>query len=140
MKILVVEPGKIPYPADVPNTLKAMQSIVGGRIEVVYPYEEAVGVVANEEGLLPFNRRVGDNDSLVPIVGTFFVCGLFDDNFCSLNKHQLKKFTEQLFNPEVPVRCENELVFVKIPAQYSVDQITPYTPKILKNKGRDHER
>ena len=38
-----------------------MQEIVGGLITAIYPYEEPVGIVANDEGLLlgmDFNRTV----------------------------------------------------------------------------------
>lgn len=37
--ILIVEPGKAPYEATVPYTLKTMQKIVGGRIDATYPYQ-----------------------------------------------------------------------------------------------------
>ena len=47
LTILVVEPGKPPYPQQIPDTLQAMQDIVGGDIEATYPYEDPVALVFN---------------------------------------------------------------------------------------------
>ena len=61
MNVLVVEPGRAPYEKEV-NGLKEMQAVVGGSIQAIYPYQEPVAIVCNEEGLLlglPFNRSVG---------------------------------------------------------------------------------
>ena len=61
MTVLVVEPGYAPYEKTIPHDVQAMQEIVGGLITAIYPYEEPVGIVANDEGLLlgmDFNRTV----------------------------------------------------------------------------------
>ena len=42
MNVLMVEPGKAPYVTDIGNDLRSMQQAVGGYIQAVYPYEEAV--------------------------------------------------------------------------------------------------
>lgn len=52
MNVLMVEPGKAPYVTDIGNDLRSMQQAVGGYIQAVYPYEEAVVLVCNEEGKL----------------------------------------------------------------------------------------
>ncbi|MDR3766771.1 MAG: DUF3846 domain-containing protein [Butyricicoccus sp.] len=59
MKILVVEPNKAPYGTDIPPTLENMQVLVGGLIQAVYPFEEPIALVCNDEGKLlglPLNR------------------------------------------------------------------------------------
>lgn len=48
MNVLMVEPGKAPYVTDIGNDLRSMQQAVGGYIQAVYPYEEAVVLVCNE--------------------------------------------------------------------------------------------
>ena len=48
MKVLIVEPGKYPREADIEHTLEAEQAVVGGTIEVVYPWRDRVGIVCNE--------------------------------------------------------------------------------------------
>lgn len=61
MNVVVVEPGYLPYEKEI-NGLSEMQAVVGGYITATYPYEnEAVSIVANDEGLLlnlPFNRSI----------------------------------------------------------------------------------
>ena len=58
MNVLVVEPGFLPYEKEIPDSLssdeqlRALQEIVGGYIEAIYPYEEDVAIVCNEEGLI----------------------------------------------------------------------------------------
>ena len=72
MNVLVVEPGMAPYEKEV-NGLKEMQATVGGLITVIYPYEEQVAIVSNDESILegmPFNRSV--EGGYGGIFGTFF--------------------------------------------------------------------
>ena len=45
MKVLVVEPLKPCYVREIEG-LQAMQEIVGGHIEAIYPYEEPVAILA----------------------------------------------------------------------------------------------
>ena len=60
MNVLVVEPGTLPYEKEI-NSLQEMQELVGGLIDAIYPYDDPVALVCNDEGLLlglPFNRSV----------------------------------------------------------------------------------
>lgn len=61
MKVLAVEPGKVPYETEIEGGLESLQQAVGGSIEAVYPYEDPVAVICNEEGKLiglPTNRAL----------------------------------------------------------------------------------
>ena len=63
--VLVVEPGKEPYVKEIDSNLKSLQHEVGGYIEAIYPYEDPVALVCNEEGKLeglPLNRALRDED------------------------------------------------------------------------------
>ena len=82
MNVLIVEPMKPCRAQEIPGTLEAMQAIVGGHLQAVYPFrDEAVALVCNEDGKrlgLPHNRPL-TNDRGVPydmICGTFFLAGL----------------------------------------------------------------
>lgn len=102
MTVLVVEPGKYPYRKEIPATLDAMQALVGGLIEVVYPWEDSPAVlICNEEGKLdnlPRNRYLLSINDIIH--GTFFVCDGSDEDFQTLNDEEMRKY-EQLFrNPE----------------------------------------
>ena len=50
MKVLVVEPGFHPYEDEI-NGLSEMQEVVGGHIQAIYPFQEAVALVCNENGI-----------------------------------------------------------------------------------------
>ena len=47
MKVIVVEPQKKPVVQEMDAGLEAMQKIVGGSIEAVYPFEEPVALICN---------------------------------------------------------------------------------------------
>jgi len=96
MKVLVVEPLKECYTKEI-NGLEEMQALVGGYIQAVYPFEELVAVVCNEEGKnlgLPFNRPLLDEHGLPYdiICGTFFVAGLGAEDFVSLTDEQAQRY------------------------------------------------
>ena len=62
MQVIVVEPKKKPMVQDIGSDLESMQKIVGGSIEAIYPFEEPVALICNEEGkplLLPSGKRCG---------------------------------------------------------------------------------
>lgn len=96
MKVLVVEPLKECYAKEI-GGLEEMQALVGGYIQAVYPFEDPVAVVCNEEGknlCLPFNRPLLDEHGLPYdiICGTFFVAGLGAEDFASPTDEQVQKY------------------------------------------------
>ena len=108
MRILVIEPGQKPEVREIDGTLESMQEIVGGLIQALYPYEQPVALVANDEGKmlgLPLNRSLRDeNGELYDIIcGTFFIVGAPVDsgNFQSLTDVQIQYFMELFVTPEV---------------------------------------
>ena len=101
MNVLVVEPGTLPYEKEI-NGLQEMQELVGGLIDAIYPYDDPVALVCNDEGLLlglPFNRSV--EGGYGGICGTFFVCGLGEDNFVSLSPELMEKYREKFKRAEI---------------------------------------
>lgn len=70
LKVLLVEPGQYPKQVEVENTLANLQKLVGGDIEPVYPWQEPVCIVCNDEGKLngsPLNRPLEDYDILAGV-------------------------------------------------------------------------
>ena len=95
IKVLVVEPMKAPYEKEIEDGLRSLQTEVGGNIQAVYPFEEEVALVMNEEGKLeglPLNRALRDpNEEVYDIIaGTFLVTGLTEDSFGSLPEEHMK--------------------------------------------------
>lgn len=118
MNVLVVEPGYLPYEKEIPDSLSsddhlcALQEIVGGYIEAIYPYEEEVAIVCNEEGLingLPFNRSVPGGYG--GVFGTFFICGLGEDNFCSLPPELMERFKSEYAPSEILIGAEGDKLY-----------------------------
>ena len=90
-----------------------MQEIVGGDIQAIYPYKEPAAIVCNDEGLingLPFNRIV--EGGYGGVFGTFFVCGLTEDSFCSLTPEQMQNFKKRFHNAEILVGFDGETPLV----------------------------
>ena len=114
MLILVVEPKKRPYTKEIDGTLEEMQELGGGLIQAIYPFNERVALVCNDEGKLqnlPMNRAL-HNESGWPndiICGTFFLCGAPKDceNFTGLTQEQAKRYEEKFHNPEVFLKLKD---------------------------------
>lgn len=117
MNVLIVKPGVAPYEAEINGSLKTMQEIVGGTIQAVYPYDESVALVCNDEGKLenlPFNRMLENYDY---IAGTFFICGLSEDNFASLPPEFIEQFKKKFHHAEIPVTINGRLTVIKTEPQ-----------------------
>lgn len=119
MNVVLVEPNKEARIVKIDNTLKAMQGTVGGYIEAVYPYDDNVAIVCNEEGKiagLPLNRALKDADGKVydVIAGTFFIAGLTEYNFGSLTEEQTDFFLAKFKQPEMFVCLEDEIISIPL--------------------------
>ena len=102
MNVLVVEPGYLPYEKEVQDELKELQAIVGGHIQAIYPFEDHVAVVCNEDGIglqLEFNRMIPERQ-YGGIFGTFFICGIDGENFASLTPEQMKTYKKRFHKAE----------------------------------------
>ena len=105
MKVLMVEPGEIPYEADIEPGLRSLQAAVGGNIQAVYPYEDPVALICNEDGKfmgLPLNRALRDDTGEIYdiIAGNFIITGLGEESFSDLSPDLMEKYKEQFLAPE----------------------------------------
>ena len=109
MKVLIVEPLTEPYVKDIDSSLESMQSVVGGLIQAIYPFEDSeVAVICNEEGKLlglPPNRALFDEKGNLydVICGTFFICAAPHDseNFESLPDDKLEHYKSMFDKIEI---------------------------------------
>lgn len=129
MDVLVVEPGYAPYEKSI-NGLDEMQATVGGLIQAIYPYEEQVAIVCNEEGLLhglEFNRSVPGGYG--GVVGTFFICGLGEEDFCSLTPEQMEKYRKEYHKAEILIGARgNEPITIKVEPKQKKSPGVPQKP------------
>lgn len=117
MDILIIEPEKAPFKATISGDLKSLQDIVGGHIEAIYPYDDPVALVCNEEGKLiglPLNRKIEDYDI---IAGTFFICGLGLEDFTSLSPELLDKYQKKFANPEIFMKMGSQIIAIPVKPQ-----------------------
>ena len=110
MKVLVIEPHKKPYEKDVDHTLESLQGIVGGLIEPIYIDDAAI--IVNEEGKingLPFNRALRDESSRILdlMFGTFFICGLGEENFTDIPDQAIPKYSKMFSRNEFLIKTES---------------------------------
>ena len=98
IKVLIVEPGRNPRVEEITHTLESLQQLVGGYIEALYPFDDPVAIIANEEGKLlglPWNHPLYDENGRIYdiIAGTFIIAGLTKDDFGSLSDEMIEKYT-----------------------------------------------
>ena len=118
MKVLMIEAGKSPHEAEIESGLKSLQAAVGGDIQAVYPCEDPVALICNDEGKLmglPLNRALydGDGNMYDIVAGNFLIVGLGEEDFTDISPDLLEKYSEQFKYPEKFARIAGEIIAVK---------------------------
>lgn len=127
MKVLMVQPGEIPHETDIEPGLESLQAAVDGPIQAVYPYEDPVALICNEEGKflgLPLNRALRDDTGEIYdiIAGNFLITGLGEESFSDLPPDLLEKYKEQFLAPESFARIGGKILAVKQPGPSPEDK------------------
>ena len=112
--VILCEPGKKAYVTTIPNNLESLQKIVGGYIEAVYPFEDHVVIICNEDGKLngkELNRALCDGSGQIYdiLVGSFIIAGLIDDDFASLSEELQQKYYKMFRHPEIFLGDGNQI-------------------------------
>lgn len=117
MRVLVVEPERKPEVREIDGSLKSMQEVVGGLIQTLFPFEERVALICNDEGKLlnlPANRGLRDEHGKIYdfVCGTFFICGApaDTDNFTSLTPEQIERYQKRFHTPEMFLGMDGHIV------------------------------
>lgn len=121
IRVIKVEPGKIPELTSIENKLEAFQHAVGGYIETVFPFPDDVVLICNENGKidrLPYNRALRDIDGdIVDIIrGTFLLAGTGGEDFADIPADLIADYMELYAEPEDFEKTENGIRIKKIPA------------------------
>ena len=120
MDVLLVQPNAYPKKIGVGTELEDLQAMVGGDIEVTYPFEDEVAIILNESGKingLPLNRAIytEDGDMQDIYAGDFLVVGLTEDDFGSLTSEQMQKYEELFHQPQMFVRMGRSIMAIPVP-------------------------
>jgi len=115
--VVAVEPSKIPYIKTIDNTLESLQQELGGFIQAIYPFDDPVAIIANDEAKLigmPLNRALRDDTGNVYdiIAGNFLVVGLGADNFASLSDELAEKYMAHFRSPEKYVSVDGVIMVI----------------------------
>ena len=121
MKILLIEPEKTPEVKEIDGKLYTMQELVGGTIQAVYPFDDPVALICNDEGKLlglPGSRALRDKQGKPYdiVCGTFFLCGapLDCDHFTGLTDKQIETYRKQFGTPEMFLKVEGQIIVLPI--------------------------
>jgi hypothetical protein len=109
IQVVIVEPFKRPYKKLIPNTLEAMQEIVGGYIEHVSfattKRGARLGIILNEEGKLiglPANRIIHGKGGSDVFAGTFYITAHnLEGDSISLTNEECEYYIRQFAPAEV---------------------------------------
>ena len=106
MKILKIEPYKTPKVIETDHMgLEWLQEQVGGYIEAIYPFEDPIAIICDEEGKLKgksLNRALESEDGNIydVLCGDFLVVGLGEEDFTGLSDELLEKYQEFFKDPD----------------------------------------
>ena len=109
MKVVMVEPNKPAYVAEIGNDLESLQKAVGGGLiePIGFLHDPDAIMVGNEEAKLigmEGNRRFSEGI----VAGPFFICGDDGEDFCSLTDEQCEKYVRQFAQPHTITQDEVE--------------------------------
>lgn len=117
LRVVMVEPQKVPEVKEIPARLREYQRAVGGLIELVYNGDGTI-LVCNDEGKLrgmEGNRRL-DNGTI--IAGPFFIVGDMGEDFRSLTDREVQRYMDRFQKIEnispLEVRQDMRFTFISI--------------------------
>jgi len=142
IRVLRIEPGKAPAVTEISSSLESLQHQVEGYIECVYPFDDPVGLIVNEEGKLncmELNRALKDENGEIYdiIAGPFIIVGLTDDSFCGLSDEYVEKYSKEFEKPELFVRIDGKIHVLPIEIAPVID--SKDCPEIGKNEGKESQ-
>lgn len=122
MWVVSVKPEMPAEIIEISKGLESLQQAVGGYIEAVYPFEDPVALICNEEGKiqnLPLNRALYDESGKIydVISGPFLITGIGRSDFCSLTERQAEKFMEYFRTPEQFVKVDGKISVRPMPTK-----------------------
>ena len=103
MNVLIVEPGKHPRLADIDDSFESLQKTVGGYIEAIYPFEDEIAIICDEESKLKsdteWNRLLPETGDVIK--GTFIIAGLGDEDFTDITPELAEKYKQRFWDIEL---------------------------------------
>ena len=129
--VLLIEPEKVPKEITITNSLESLQNAVGGYIEVLYPFDDNVCIICNEEGKLngmQLNRALHTMDGEIYdiLAGPVIIAGLTEDDFGSLTAEQAELYSKMYHTPEAFIMNDGKITVFPIRAERELDSFEIY--------------
>jgi len=120
MKLLLIEPMHEPREIEIEKGLSALQEAVGGSIQAVYPFDDPVALIVNDDGKidgLPYNRVLRDEEGQIYdiLAGNILVAGLGEEDFADLSPDLMHKYMELFRVPEQFLNIDGAIIVVSCP-------------------------
>jgi len=119
IRVLMVEPGKKAYEAEIGTTLSDIYKALDCDIfQNTFPFDDPVAFVCDDEGKINGsrpNRAIRDeNGKIVDVIfGNFFICDSSSTSYKSLPDDMMAKYKEMYLLPERFVKINGEIYGVK---------------------------
>lgn len=127
IQVLRIEPIQYPEFVEIDNSLESLQAQVDGYIEAIYPFDDAVGIICNDEGKIngmPLNRALyDDHGQIIDIIaGNFLIVGLGKDNFVSLDEKHRGKYMQMFYAPQIFVMRNEKIEAIELKSAKSLER------------------
>ena len=111
---------KAPRPIQIESGLEPLQQAVGGDIQAVYPFDDPVAIIINDEGKnigLKPNRALRDEEGKIYDIlpGNALIVGLGEESFCDLSPELMKKYSDFFRIPEKFLNMDGKIIVLKCP-------------------------
>ncbi len=132
MKVLVVEPRKVPYVLEIDPEPAAIEAALGGTTEKVIYTDDPISILVNPEAKargMELNRSLYGTDGkpFEVIAGTFLVVGLNQDgSFASLSEDMIHKYSQRFQTIEVYAQVGGKIYMFQIPQDAPIDVDVPF--------------
>ena len=128
IQVLRVDPMKYPEFVEIDNSLESLQTQVDGYIEAIYPFDDAVGIICNDEGKIngmPLNRALyDDHGQIIDIIsGNFLIVGLGKDDFVSLDEKHREKYMQMFYAPQIFVMKNEKIEVIELKSVKSLERV-----------------
>ena len=106
IKVLLIKPLEPPQLIEIEDTLEQLRGLVGGSLQAVFPWDDPVALVCDDEGKCKGyepNRLLvnAEGEPYDVLVGNFFITGIGAENFISLSDELITKYTDKFRFPEI---------------------------------------
>ena len=117
--VVACYPGETAEIITIDHTLDSMKEFVGGFIQAIYPFEDNVAIVCNEEGkircLEPCRALYDEEGKIYDVIaGAFFICGIGEDDFISLTQEQQEEYLAMFRHPQMFFLLNGEMVAIPV--------------------------